>query len=202
MKATPMTCRQALMVLIGEPDNTAGDDLRAARLHTSRCPRCNAVYRPSDAAILGTDSGHPPAVTTSLRLGLLAVAVVQLVLAIPWLVGKSLLPDHHVAVAHLTRDGALGLMIAALALVTVWRPRYVHSTKLIALVVLALQIGGALADREMLNLNTTFELVHLLVITIVVGLYATAADLNRRATPHALPKSRTLQPASASPGPP
>ena len=135
-------------------------------------------------------------------IGLFAVAVVQLVFAMPWLVGKSLLPDHHVAVAHLTRDGALGLMVAALAIVTIWRPRYVHSTKLIALVVLALQIGSALADREMMTLNTTFELVHLLVIIIVIGLYVTAADLNRRATPHAMPRSRTLQPASASPSPP
>jgi len=124
MNAQQMTCERALMVLIGE----AGDDTRekrekvvAARLHASRCPHCSAAYDPAgpDAAeVLDTVAAKTSAPATPLRMGLLAISVTQLVLAIPWLVGRSLLPDSHVAVSHLTRDGALGLVIAGVSLAT------------------------------------------------------------------------------------
>ena len=130
MNARHMTCERALLVLISEVEHDRRDEVIAARLHASRCPRCSAAYDPTDpdGVALSVVDGHAKIVATSLRVGLFAVAVAQLVLATPWLVGKSLLPDSHVAVSHLTRDGALGLVIAALGLITVWRPRYVYST--------------------------------------------------------------------------
>ena len=127
-----------------------------------------------------------------LRVGLLGISLAQLVLAIPWLVGKSLLPDSNVAVSHLTCDGVLGLVIAALGLVTVWRPRDVHGTRLIGLLVLGLQLVAGVADQQMSSVSADFEVVHFLVVIIVLGLFAIAASLARRATPRLEPRSRVL----------
>ncbi len=202
MKAQQMTCERALFVLIGQADGDAHHEVKAARLHASRCPRCHTAYDPSlpAAVTLGATRGARPELAASLRFGLFAIALAQLVLAIPWLVGKSLLPDSHVAVSHLTRDGALGLMIATLGLVTVWRPRYVNSTRLIGIVVLGLQLVAGLADQQMSSVSASFEVVHFLVVIIVLGLFAVAADLARRATPRAQPRSRVLHPRSRAGG--
>ena len=194
MNTRPVTCEQALLVLMGEVGDDTREDVLAARLHASRCPRCGAAYDPAypGAAVLGALTGRRSGAATSLLLGLLAISLAQLVLAIPWLVGRSLLPDSHVAVSHLTRDGALGLVIASLGLVTVWRPRYVHSTRIVGLLVLGLQLIAGLADQQMSSISDSFEVVHFLVVIIVLGLFAAAADLARRATPSAEPKSRVL----------
>jgi hypothetical protein len=193
MKHPPMTCERALMILIAADDDPR-DDAREARLHAARCPRCRDAYDPAhpEGATLHAVTRPPTELATPLRVGLFTIAIAQLVLAVPWLVGKSLLPDSHVAVSHLTRDGALGLMIAALGLVTVWRPRYVHSTRLIGLLVLGLQLVAGVADQQMSSVSASFEVVHFLVVIIVLGLFAAAADLARRATPSAEPKSRVL----------
>jgi hypothetical protein len=194
MKAQQMTCKRALLVLVGEATDGTHDQLLAARLHASRCPRCSAAYDPAlpDVVALNAPAGPRTELATPLRVGLFTIAAAQLVLAIPWLVGRSLLPDSDVAVSHLTRDGALGLVIATLALVTVWRPRYVHSTRLIGLIVLGLQLITGVADQQMSSVSASFELVHFLVVIIVLGLFAAAADLARRATPLARPQPRVL----------
>ena len=184
MNAREMTCRRAVMVLIGDEGDDTRDELAAARLHAGRCPHCSAAY---DAGQPGTRAARPVAPPPTgpapmLLVGLLVISLAQLVLAIPWLVGKTLIPDSHVAVSHLTRDGALGLVIATLGLVTVWRPRYVHSTRLIGLLVLGLQLVAGLADQQMSSVTESFEVVHFLVVIIVLGLFAVAADLARRAT--------------------
>lgn len=193
-RAPKMTCERALMILIGEPGDDTREELLTARSHASRCPRCSAAYDPArrSAEVLRAVAVPRTSPAPALRFGLLAISVTQLVLAIPWLVGKTLVPDSHVAVSHLTRDGALGLVIAALGLVTVWRPRYVHSTRLIGLVVLGLQLIAGIADQQMSSVTESFELVHFLVVVIVLGLFAVAVDLARRATPIAKPRPRVL----------
>lgn len=197
MKAQQMTCKRALLVLIDQTGNGPSQELLAARLHASRCPRCNAAYDPAHPEIIDISVARKrPELATPLRVGLLAIAVAQAVLAIPWLLGKSLLPDSHVAVSHLTRDGALGIVIASLGIVTVWRPRYVHSTRIIGLVILGLQLITGLADQHMSSVSASFELVHFLVVIIVLGLFAVGADLARRVTPNAEPRSRVLHPRS------
>ena len=125
MKVRQMTCERALLTLMGDPGDDPRNAVLAARQHVGRCPHCSAAYDRAnpEARRLGLVAGRRSELAASLRVGLLAISVAQLVLAVPWLVGRSLLPDSHVAVSHLTRDGALGLVIASLGLVTVWRPR-------------------------------------------------------------------------------
>ena len=198
MNAQQMTCERTLMVLTGEPGDDPREVVVAARLHANRCPRCNAAYDPasSNTAARHAEAARETECATPVRLGLFAAATAQLVLAIPWLVGKSLLPDSHVAVSHLTRDGALGVVIASVGLVTVWRPRYVHSARLVGLLVLGLQLVAGLADQHMRSVTGAFEVVHVLVVIIVLVLFAVAADLAQRATPRAHARSPVLRTTS------
>lgn len=190
---SPISCERALSVLLGGPDNFSADVIGRARLHTSRCPRCGSTY----AADLGTAQRNGFAslrrsVSAPLRVAVLLLALVQLVFAIPWLFGASLLPDANVAASHLTRDGAFGLVVASCALVTVWRPRYAHATVLIGLLVLVLQVVSGIVDEHAGAVTGLFETAHLLVALIVAGLVAIAVDSSKRATPRAKPRSRIL----------
>ena len=195
MNASPMTCRRALAILIAETDTQTRAEVLAARAHASRCPGCHRAYVPQDLHLIafGASPVEGHATARTLRIGLFLVSVTQLALALPWLFGRSMLPDSHVAVSHLTRDGALGVMIAALGLVTVWRPRYVHATRLMAFVVLGLQVVAGLADHDAHSVSGLFEVDHLPVVLIVVGLCLLAAGMTRHATPKIEPHSPVLR---------
>ena len=187
MSSSPMTCKHALGLMLGTFGAPTPEDARQARLHASRCPRCSSAYDPVGDA-RGVTELNPEAAPV-LRIGLIAIALAQLVFATPWLIGHSMLPDAHVAVSHLTRDGALGLVIAALGLVTAWRPRYVHGTMIIGLCVFATQVAAGLADQRTSSVSPSFEIVHLLLVVIVFGMFVVAADVARRATPQLEPRS-------------
>jgi hypothetical protein len=193
MTRVSMACEQALAILTGE-GHTSRDERIRARAHASRCPRCSGAYDTAgrDDPLGGFDADRlQPAAW--LRIGLGVIAAVQLVLAGPWLFGHSIIPDPHVAVAHLTRDGALGLVIGSLGLLTAWRPRYAYSTLLVGVLVLTLQVVSGLTDHDATAASESFELIHLLVVTIVCGMLAVAVDVRRRATPMREPTSPFLR---------
>jgi hypothetical protein len=192
VSTTPLSCERALLILMADIADHSRDERIAARLHASRCPRCSSVYDP-DEAVAPTIGRRPPESPASLRIGLAVVATIQLVLAVPWLFGHSLVPDAHVEVSHLTRDGALGLVIAGLGLVTAWRPRYVNSTTLIGLLVFAAQLVAGLVDHETDAVTGSFELIHLLVLVILASMFGIAFGRARRATPRAERVSRVLR---------
>ena len=110
------------------------------------------------------------------------VAAIQLVFAIPWLFGATLLPDHYVAVSHLTRDGALGLVIATAGILVAWRPRYAVSAIIVGSIVLGAQAILGVVDQQNQSVNTVFELLHVLVL-LILGLIALASTSTRRSTP-------------------
>lgn len=192
MSTTPMSCERALFILMADTADHTRDERVGARSHASRCPRCSSIYD-SDEAVAPTIGRGPPESPASLRIGLAVVAAIQLVLAVPWLFGHSLVPDAHVEVSHLTRDGALGLVIAGLGLVTAWRPRYVNSAMLIGLVVFAAQLVAGLVDHEADAVTGSFELIHLLVVVILASMFSIAFIRARRATPRAERISRALR---------
>jgi len=181
-----MSCRHALIIFLADDGEFTHADVRQARLHAARCPRCRDAYVGGLSPLVrpGLLLREPPP-AFALRAGLLLVASFQLVIAVPWLFGRSLIPDAHVAVSHLTRDGALGLVSAAVGLVTVWRPRYVYSTMLIGVLVLALQLVAGLFDQQSNSVNASFEIVHLPMVLIVLALFSVGASTARRATPFA-----------------
>ena len=128
-----------------------------------------------------------------MRIALALVSTIQLVLAVPWLFGHSLTPDGaRRRRATSQRNGALGVVIGALGLVTAWRPRYVYSIVIIGLLVSAAQLIAGLTDHDTSPARPSFELVHVLVVIILLGLFAVAADLARRATPKGKPAPPAL----------
>ncbi|MGO9877468.1 MAG: hypothetical protein ACLPVY_27140 [Acidimicrobiia bacterium] len=178
-------CQNALKVLVGDAEQQPRDEVLRARFHARRCPRCASAYAPVEPGdpVLRTVARCEPAPAAALRIGLALIGVTQLVVAIPWLVGKSFIPDSHVAVSQLTRDGALGYVVAALGLVTAWRPRYAHSMMIMGLFVCAVQVIAGLADTRTGSVSAPFEAVHVLLPMIVLGICGIAADTARRATP-------------------
>ena len=194
MNTSLMSCERALMVLASHDNEHSPDERASARRHTSRCPRCSGIYDSALSVVAQQAQVRArPETAPLLRIGLAIVAAAQLVLAVPWLFGYSLVPHAHVAVAHLTRDGALGLVMASLGLLTAWRPRYVYSSRIVGLLVVVAQLIAGLTDDRMSPARPSFETVHLLVLLILVGLFAVGADVARRATPEHTSASSVLR---------
>lgn len=169
MSTRAMTCGDALVLLV-EGEAHDPDGYRRARAHASVCPRCASSYddRGASQRVLERHQTGVPGPSLRLRVMLVVVAVVQLVLACPWLFGASLVPDHQVTAAHLTRDGALGLLVACVALLSAWRPRYAVGALLIGLVAIVAQFASGLVDQQDRAVSGAFELTHVLSLVIVV----------------------------------
>lgn len=120
-------------------------------------------------------------------------AVAQLIVAGPWLFGATLVPAHHVSMAHLTRDGALGLVIASLGLLVAWRPRYWLAATVVGSLVLTLQVVAGVVDDRDRYVSGVFELMHLLIVAIMM-LIAFVSTSSRRGTPDARPDRNPLRP--------
>ncbi len=101
-----------------------------------------------------------PVPAPALRLTVAALAALQLVAVVPWFVGHDpigLLGDSNTA--HLTRDGALGLVVAIAALLAAWRPHWARpSFAISSAAVVAQAAAGALDTTAATGGN---ELIHL-----------------------------------------
>ncbi len=130
-----------------------------------------------------------PARSPVLRGVLAAVAVIQLVLSVPWLVGSnpwsSVLGD--VPSSHLTRDGAIGVAAATAGLLTAWRTRYALAMLAVAGVSLAMQVLGGAVDSAVAS---DFEVVHAIALLIVVLVFAVAMRRERAPGPGAVDPRR------------
>lgn len=104
-----------------------------------------------------------------LALGLLATA--QLLLAAPWLAGQSpIWAASFASPHHLTRDGAIGLVLGAAGLAVALSPRLAWFA--LPLVVLLLLVQGVFffVDHSQLSVSHLFEVIHVLGIAIVAGI--------------------------------
>ncbi len=194
MKSATIACGDALAVLVEDPEQQSPADVSRARAHASVCPRCAVAFDDPDAsrrvlAALDRERSDP---SWALRGALVVLATIQIVVASPWLFGASLIPDQNVALAHLTRDGALGLVIATAALLVVWRPRYALAATLVGSMVFVAQFAAGFVDNQDRYVNGLFELTHLLVFAIL-ALLAIAATAARRETPDAQRGPRPLR---------
>ncbi len=100
---------------------------------------------------------------------LMAAAIVQIVLAVPWLVGadpSGLLGDAYPS--HLTRDGALGLVIGAVAVVVARRPHHALAAFVAGASVLAVQLSTGIIDGHFHRVLLWVEITHAPTVVIVV----------------------------------
>lgn len=193
MTRTPDACRGAVTILLGDPELQSPEARQRALAHSIVCPYCADVLDDADASrrVLDALGGQRPRLSTVLRVALVTLASAQLIVALPWLFGASLIPDQDVAVAHLTRDGALGVIVAAAVFLVAWRPRHALVALLVGVIVFVIQFATGIHDDHGSDVTISFELTHLLVFAIV-GLLAFATSSGRTGTPDAEPTRRRL----------
>lgn len=178
-------------------DPTA-DDLarRRAVTHRRTCRACEEERRvdaylqriavdtgPSADDVLSSLQRHRPVVSRAMRIALGVGSMLQATIAGPWLLGanpfRALLGN--ASPEHLTRDGAIGFIIAVAGLVTAWRARYAFAMLGLCGAVVVMQALGGLVDDRHGNVAVSFEKVHALAL-LIVGLIVVVA-LHRERVP-------------------
>lgn len=142
-----------------------------------------ATLRPSSSQVSGDALRSVRAVrpdpSSRLRFSLCALAIVQLGMAVAWLVGK--VPFGKIVgsptAGHLSRDAALGVVLGSIGLVVAWRPRWSLSLVPIVGAIVAVQAIGLVADGSTQQAGFHFELPH--VVAIIVGTLTFAASRRR-----------------------
>lgn len=174
-----MNCAEARALVLSPVADA--DRRRQAQQHLLTCAECNA-----DTAHQGPD-GIAPAVgrlsegRRVVRALLAVVGVVQLSLALPWLVGN---PSWWQATAdtaeqHLTRDGMIALVLGCAALFSAWSRRFAFFSIVPAAIALAVQLLTVFVDRNGDDVTFGFEWIHLLGILVIVLLLVEVRAVSR-----------------------
>ncbi len=126
-----------------------------------------------DEVLARLDSALPRR-SRSLTMATGVLSGVQLFLALPWLTGADPfgLLGHPVS-PHVTRDGALGVVIAIAGILATWRARWSLPCFLMATGALGAQVVAGLVDESIAEVGA-HELVHLpaVLLTVLIGLSA------------------------------
>jgi hypothetical protein len=163
---TEMPCKRA-RALILQPLADA-HDVAVARQHLLECPLCasdtadDMVESISSRLDILRDPGG------TLRLSLLVIASVQVFLALPWIFGETLIwgPRSDTAVAHLTRDGVIGLVLGLAGVAVALTPRLAYFALSICGLLVTLQAVAFIIDRANSTAHPVFETIHVLAVLI------------------------------------
>ena len=139
------------------------DQLSAARNHIASCRMCGGASVKSDQSVREQISRRSDrSILGRTFLGLLGAA--QLLLALPWLFGSTVLwsTSQGVEASHLSRDGAIGFMFATIAIAVATSPRLAVFALPIALLLLILQAVTGFVDHANNNVLASFETIHML----------------------------------------
>ena len=134
--------------------------------------RLGERIRDQDDADVPELSSLLPLPPTWLRILIAVLALIQTAIVAPWFLGTDpwgLLGDNDAA--HLTRDGAIGLVISASALLAAWRPRWaVPAFMLASVAVIAQTVATVLEESD--SGRGAGEVVHLpsVLLTCLIGL--------------------------------
>lgn len=119
---------------------------------------------------LGRAIPSPPRWLTG-TLGLLSMA--QIVILAPWLLGADPLDLLGTgSEGHITRDGALSLVVAGAGALSALRPRWAHPSLIIALLALVAQFGAGIAEHPLVSVLDValLEAVHVPSLIIVAAI--------------------------------
>jgi hypothetical protein len=159
-------------------------ELRAARRRVAACPSCAAVVDDvgSPDAVLAALDEHRPARRPRLRTVLGLLSALQCALALPWLFDLNPLAflAQDVASEHLTRDGAIGVIVGVAGLTTAVRTRHALAMLVTGSAAIGMQVLTFAIDENHDRVHPLFELSHALV-PIILALIAVFTV--RRATP-------------------
>jgi hypothetical protein len=92
------------------------------------------------------------------------LGVLQLILALPWLFGSTMFWSTSLGAdaAHLSRDGALGIMFATIAFAVAVSPRLAVFALPVALLLIILQTVTGFVDHSNEEVLASFETIHML----------------------------------------
>ena len=162
-----LTCAQAKSLVL----RPLGDatEIAAARTHLLECPQCASdtaddIEQVSRSISLLRNPG-------ALRRSLLMVAsALQIAVALPWMFGATVVWGNHADpdVSHLTRDGAIGLMLGVIGIAVATRPRLAYFALTMCGLLAILQVAAFVSDRAEGHVHTNFEVIHLLSAVVCI----------------------------------
>lgn len=169
-----MDCRNAQRIIV-QPISTM-EDRDAARRHMLECPLCAAQEDAAVEEALGIRLSQLREPGHYLRIALYVAGGLQTFLALPWIFGATPLwgPNGDTAVAHLTRDGVIGLVLGLIGIAVGMNPRLAYFALSVCGVLDVLQLVAFIADRSGSRVHPVFETIHVLsvVITVLVAVVA------------------------------
>jgi hypothetical protein len=160
-----MNCAEASQVLASSVSTV--EARREAQQHVLTCGECGEVVDHTSLIenLRARMGGH-----LVVRGLLAAIALVQLSLAIPWLLGSDGWwgHAHEAADLHVTRDGAIAIVVVTAALTAAWSRRFAWFCLLPISLATAFQIIGGIYDDSQHRISSGFELIHLIDVIVLV----------------------------------
>ena len=139
----------------------------AAQEHINLCPSCTNADEVDSllSSLRRQTSGR-----SITRILLAIVGVIELSLALPWLIGANSwwVTEHHADASHLTRDGMLALVIATCAMISAWSRRYAFFCVVPAALAVIVQLMSGFYDDHHHRISSLFETIHLLHVVVLV----------------------------------
>jgi len=139
------------------------EQLTDARTHIANCAMCGGINSAAQKTIQDKISLRSNrSVWGRAFLGLLGL--IQLFLALPWLFGSTMFWSKSLGAdaAHLSRDGALGVMFATIAFAVAVSPRLAVFALPVALLLIILQTVTGFVDHSNEEVHASFETIHML----------------------------------------
>ena len=160
-----MNCAEASSI-VSAPVSSAESRAEAQR-HIAECGVCSPSTSINDImnAVRRKSSGR-----TLVRALLVVVGIIELSLALPWLIGVDSwwVTDHHADASHLTRDGMLALVVATCAMISAWSRRYAFFCVVPAALAVVVQLMSGFYDDHHHRISSLFETIHLLHVVVLV----------------------------------
>ena len=140
------------------------------------CPSCAAQEDAAVEEALGIRLSQLREPGHYLRIALYVAGGLQTFLALPWIFGATPLwgPSGETAVAHLTRDGVIGLVLGLIGIAVGLNPRLAYFALSVCGILVTLQVIAFIADRTSDRVHPVFETIHVLsiIITVLVAIVA------------------------------
>jgi hypothetical protein len=161
---------RAQEVLSAAADGEQADELalRAAHRHADACAACDDFRRLVVPGAPAGGAGAPrtrtilPEPPPLMRGSLIVLGIVNVLIGLPLLLRFDVLGLSGADPSHLTRDGALAVVLGAAACATGYQPRWARPMSAVVLVVMLLNLVGGGSDVARGSVRWTFESIHVI----------------------------------------